>query len=109
MAVLQLPCGTFRKHITKPSEQVAAPDCIRFPLTDWSQCPSSLAVLGAIVGLLCVLRRYADLIQSRTGVYGDYVNGGCDGTGDPDQLLLIYATKDNFEEDMKECQDMLNV
>ena len=25
------------------------------------------------------------------------------------QLLLIYATKDNFEEDMKECQDMLNV
>ena len=27
----------------------------------------------------------------------------------PDQLLLIYATKDNFEEDMKECQDMLNV
>jgi len=66
----------------------------------------SLAVLGAIVGLLCVLRRYADLIQSRPGVFGDYVTGR---HGDPDQLLLIYATKDNFEEDIKECQDMLNV
>ena len=47
----------------------------------------SLGVLGAIVGLLCVLRRYADLIASSRpnggGVFGDYVTNGCDG--DPDQ------------------------
>ena len=45
------------------------------------------------MGLLCVLRRYADLIASSRpnggGVFGDYVTNGCDG--DPSFSYTKYV------------------
>lgn len=69
-------------------------------------------MLCGIVALLCALRRYADILQTgvgRGGICDDYAATGGGPEDNPDTLVLIYATKDNYEEDMKECHAMLNV
>ncbi len=58
------------------------------------------------MALLCILRHYADLLQNGDrAVYDEYVTG----EDHADTLVLLYATKDNYEEDMKECHSMMNV